>query len=58
MVGHSTNLRALSSWIEPNLDEKALQKLEIGNSKPIVYELDKNMKVLSRKVLKDSEEKK
>lgn len=58
VVGHSTNLRALSSWIEPNLDEKALQKLEIGNSKPIIYELDKNMKLLSRKVLKDSEEKK
>ena len=54
VVGHSTNLRALSSWIEPNLDNKALSKLEIGNSKPIVYEFDKNMKVISRKVLSDS----
>ena len=38
VVGHSTNLRALSAWIEPNLDEKALQKLEIKNTKPILYE--------------------
>lgn len=31
VVGHSTNLRALSAWIEPKLDPKALQKLEIKN---------------------------
>lgn len=30
VVGHSTNLRALSAWIEPNLDPKALQKLVIS----------------------------
>lgn len=54
VVGHSTGLRALSSWIEPDLDPPALQKLEIGNTKPIVYEFDKNLKVIKRTVLSDS----
>ena len=58
VVGHSTNLRALSAWIEPNLDEKALQKLEIKNTKPILYEFDKNMNVICRKVLEPSTVKK
>ncbi len=58
VVGHSTNLRALSSWIEPELDPKALQKLEIGNTKPIVYEFDKDMKVISRKVIDPKEKEK
>lgn len=58
VVGHSTNLRALSSWIEPKLDPAALQKLEIGNTKPIVYEFDKDMNVISRKVLSEPKEKK
>lgn len=51
VVGHSTALRALSKCIEPGLDEKALQKLEIPNSTPIVYILDADMKVVSRTVL-------
>lgn len=57
MVGHSTNLRALSAWIEPNLDPKALQKLEIKNTKPILYEFDKDMNVIGRKVLEPTTEK-
>lgn len=51
VVGHSTCLRALSAWIEPNLDEKALQKLEIPNAAPIVYELGDDLSVLSRRML-------
>ena len=58
VVGHSTNLRALSAWIEPNLDPKALQKLEIKNTKPILYEFDKDMNVIGRKVLEPTTENK
>ena len=54
VVGHSTNLRALSAWIEPN----ALQKLEIKNTKPILYEFDKDMNVIGRKVLEPTTENK
>lgn len=58
VVGHSTNLRALSAWIEPKLDPKALQKLEIKNTKPILYEFDKDMNVIGRKVLEPTTENK
>ena len=51
VVGHSTQLRALSSLIEPGLDQQQLQKLEIGNTKPIVYKLDRRLNVLDRQVL-------
>ncbi len=51
VVGHSTGLRALTSWIQPELDEAALQKTEISNATPIIYEFDKDMKVVSRKVM-------
>lgn len=55
VVGHSTCLRALSSWIEPNLSPEQLQQLEIPNTTPVVYELELNqdgVKVLSRTVIK------
>ena len=55
VVGHSTSLRALSSWIEPALTPEQLQKLEIPNTTPVVYELelgDGEIKVLSRRVVK------
>lgn len=58
VVGHSTCLRALSSWIEPELTEEELMKLEIPNATPIVYELEfdgPNRSVVSREVLKVTE---
>ena len=54
VVGHSTNLRALSAWIEPGLTPDQLQKLEIPNSTPVVYSLEIDngtVRVLSRTVL-------
>ena len=55
VVGHSTALRALSAWIEPNLTPEELQKLEIPNSTPVVYRLEivgDGFKVVSREVMK------
>ncbi|MBQ3376974.1 MAG: 2,3-bisphosphoglycerate-dependent phosphoglycerate mutase [Synergistaceae bacterium] len=55
VVGHSTCLRALSSWIEPALSPEELQKLEIPNTTPVVYEIELSgdgLKILSRKVIK------
>ena len=58
VVGHSTALRALSKCIDPDLDETALQKLEIPNSTPIIYILDAHLKPISRTVLGKEEGKK
>ena len=55
VVGHSTALRALSSWVEPNLTPEELRKLEIPNSTPVVYNLeitDDGFNVVSREVMK------
>ena len=55
VVGHSTGLRALSSWIEPELTEEQLMALEIPNATPVVYVLEfdgPNRKVISREVMK------
>ena len=55
VVGHSTALRALSSWVEPHLIPEELQKLEIPNSTPVVYNLeitDDGFNVVSREVMK------
>lgn len=58
VVGHSWCLRALTSWIEPEMSEEALAKLEIPNATPIVYTLEfdgPNLKVVSREVMKVKE---
>ena len=55
VVGHSTCLRALSSCINPTLTPDELQKLEIPNTTPVVYELEirgNNVHVVSRSVIK------
>ena len=55
VVGHSTCLRALSSWIEPDLTEEALMKLEIPNATPVVYVIEfdgPNRRIVSREVMK------
>jgi len=55
VVGHSTCLRALSSWIEPDLTEEQLMKLEIPNATPVVYTIEfegANRKIVSREVMK------
>lgn len=52
VVGHSTGLRALSSWIDPSQTPETLQKLEIGNTTPIVYEFDKDFRIIDRKILR------
>lgn len=54
VVGHSTGLRALCAWIEPELNEEALLKLKIPNAVPVVYTIEfdgPNCKVASRKTL-------
>lgn len=54
VVGHSTGLRALCAWIEPELDEDALTKLEIPNAVPILYTFEfdgPNCKVVKRETL-------
>ena len=55
VVGHSTCLRALSSWIEPELTEEQLMKLEIPNATPVVYTIEfdgPNRKIISREIMK------
>jgi len=51
VVGHSNALRALSKCIDNTLDEKTLKQLDIPNTTPIIYTLDANMKLVSRRVL-------
>lgn len=55
VVGHSTCLRALSSCIDPALTPDELQKLEISNTTPVVYELEmkgNKLRIVSRNVIK------
>ena len=55
VVGHSTCLRALSSCIDPALTSDELQKLEIPNTTPVVYELEmkgNKLRIVSRNVIK------
>ena len=55
VVGHSTCLRALSSCIDPALTPDELQKLEIPNTTPVVYELEvrgNKVHIVSRNVIK------
>lgn len=55
VVGHSTCLRALSSCIDPALTSDGLQKLEIPNTTPVVYELEmkgNKLRIVSRNVIK------
>ncbi len=51
VTGHGNILRALSRCLDDTLDEKTLKGMPMPNSTPIVYTLDADMKVISRKVL-------
>lgn len=60
VVAHSNSLKALSSWLEPNLKPDEIVKLEIPNATPVVYRFkvtDNEIRLLSRKVLEPKEEK-
>ena len=50
VVAHGNSLRALIMYIE-NISEDEIVKLEIPTGVPIVYELDGNLKILSKKEL-------
>ncbi len=50
IVAHGNSLRALIMHIE-NISKEDILKLEIPTGVPIVYELDKDLKILSKKEL-------
>jgi 2,3-bisphosphoglycerate-dependent phosphoglycerate mutase len=50
VVAHGNSLRALIMSIE-NISEKDILKLEIPTGAPIVYELDEDLKIVSKKEL-------
>ncbi|MBB3181216.1 bisphosphoglycerate-dependent phosphoglycerate mutase family 1 [Variovorax sp. Sphag1AA] len=50
MVGHGNALRALVGIIE-NLDGDRVANLEISNGTPVIYELDGELKALSKTVI-------
>lgn len=50
VVAHGNSLRALIMYIE-NISKEEILKLEIPTGEPIVYELDKDAKIVSKKEL-------
>jgi 2,3-bisphosphoglycerate-dependent phosphoglycerate mutase len=50
IVAHGNSLRALIMYIE-NISKEEILKLEIPTGEPIVYELDKDAKIVSKKEL-------
>jgi 2,3-bisphosphoglycerate-dependent phosphoglycerate mutase len=50
VVAHGNSLRALIMYIE-NISKEDILKLEIPTGEPIVYELDKDLKIVSKKEL-------
>lgn len=50
IAAHGNSLRAITKYIEEISDEDIL-KVEIATGVPIIYELDKDLNILSKKVL-------
>lgn len=50
VVAHGNSLRALIMYIE-NISKEDILKLEIPTGAPIIYELDKDLKIVSKKEL-------
>ena len=54
IVAHSNSLRAIIKLLEKFSDEKIVS-VNIPTGVPLVYDLDKNMKILNKKYLIDNE---
>ncbi len=51
IVGHGNGLRALVKYIE-NISDDAIEGVEIPNAQPIVYDLNSDLEIRSRQILK------
>ena len=52
IAAHGNSLRSITMWLEKLTKEQVL-KLEIPTGVPIVYEVDANLKILSKKILQE-----
>ena len=51
ICAHKNSLKVLINHIE-NIDEKYINKIEVSNCVPIVYNFDKNMKIIDKTIYK------
>lgn len=51
VVAHGSSLRALIKYLE-NIDDFGIDGVEVGNAEPIVYTLDKELRILKKEILK------
>lgn len=51
IIAHGSTIRALIKYIE-DISDKDIDGVEVGNAEPIIYEFDKDLAILSKKIIK------
>ena len=50
VVAHGSTLRALIKYLE-QISDTGIDGVEVGNATPIIYELDEQLQIITKKIL-------